>query len=374
MVSIGSNMNYLRFLPGFIVFIMTSFALPANLVSFKPSQSWPDDQGIHINAHGGGILFHDNTYFWFGEHKIEGRRGNSAQIGVHCYSSSDLYNWKDEGIALKVSDDPESEIVKGCIIERPKVIYNTATKKFVMWFHLELRGRGYEAARTAVAVSDTVTGPYDYIRSWRPNAAHHPINVTADDLIPAKENYFQRDIQNGQMARDMTLYVDEDGKAYHVAAAEENYTLHVSLLSDDYINFSGIYSRILIKMHREAPALCKYNGRYYLLSSGCTGWAPNAASYAVADNIFGPYDPVENPCVGLNPTNNLGAEFTFGGQSTFILPVHGKKDAYIAMFDLWQPRNPVDGCYIWLPIEFSSNGKMVIRYRETWDLSVFDDR
>ena len=36
---------------------------------------------------------------------------------------------------------PQSEITKGCILERPKVIYNTKTGKFVMWFHLELKGR-----------------------------------------------------------------------------------------------------------------------------------------------------------------------------------------------------------------------------------------
>lgn len=62
-----------------------------------------------------------------GEHKIEGEKGNYAQVGVHCYSSSDLYNWNDEGIALKVSSEPNSDIVQ-CILERPKVIYNPNTK------------------------------------------------------------------------------------------------------------------------------------------------------------------------------------------------------------------------------------------------------
>lgn len=63
-----------------------------------------------------------------GEHKIEGEKGNYAQVGVHCYSSSDLYNWNDEGIALKVSSEPNSDIAQGCILERPKVIYNPNTK------------------------------------------------------------------------------------------------------------------------------------------------------------------------------------------------------------------------------------------------------
>ena len=83
--------------------------------------------------YGLGILI-----YWFGEHKTEGSAGNLAQVGVHCYSSKDLYNWKDEGIALSVvPDDTTSHIVKGCVLERPKVIYNKKNDQYVMWFHLE---------------------------------------------------------------------------------------------------------------------------------------------------------------------------------------------------------------------------------------------
>lgn len=60
-------------------------------------------------------------------------------------------------MALSVSEEAGNEIEKGCIMERPKVIYNKRTKKFVMWFHLELKGKGYEAARAGVAVSDSPT-------------------------------------------------------------------------------------------------------------------------------------------------------------------------------------------------------------------------
>src|SRR4030042_3343454 len=91
--------------------------------SFLPGELCPDNNGVHLNAHGGGILLYDGVYYWFGEHKIEGEAGNRAEVGVHVYSSSDLYNWKDQGIALAVSEGPTSDIVKGCVIERPKVIH-----------------------------------------------------------------------------------------------------------------------------------------------------------------------------------------------------------------------------------------------------------
>lgn len=297
--------------------------------SFEPGEIWKDDQGVHINAHGGGVLFHDDTYYWFGEHKVAGHAGNRAQVGVHVYSSKDLYNWKDEGVALKVSDDPESEIVKGCIIERPKVIYNAKTEKFVMWFHLELKGTGYRAARSGIAVADQPCGPYKYIRSIRPNAGTWPQNVTPAEKDPAsiartkKENedfsggptpkHAQFNIlgshyEGGQMARDMNLFVDDDGKGYHIYSSEHNSTLHISLLTDDYLDHAGSYTRNFPFRWMEAPALFKRKGKYYLIASGCTRWAPNAARSAVADSIFGPWEELADPCVGINPQNELGPE------------------------------------------------------------------
>ena len=93
---------------------------PAAAGKFTPGAIWPDNNGVHINAHGGGVLFHGGTYSWFGEHKIEGPEGNRAMVGVHRYSSNDLYDWTDEGIALAVSEDPGSDIARGNVIERPK--------------------------------------------------------------------------------------------------------------------------------------------------------------------------------------------------------------------------------------------------------------
>ena len=342
--------------------------------SFAPGALWPDNKGAHINAHGGGILLHDGVYYWFGEHRE--KRGNSAQVGVHVYSSKDLYNWKDEGVALRVSNDPKSDITKGCMLERPKVIYNAKTGKFVMWFHLELKGHGYEAARAALAVADKPTGPYRYVKSLRPNAGVWPFNATAaekrdqpntkqwkQDIIGGK--LMRRDFAGGQMARDMTLFVDDDAKAYLICAAEDNKTLHIAELSDDYQSFSGKWARILPNEVNEAPAMFKKDGKYYLISSGCTGWAPNAARSAVADSIWGPWKNLGNPCRGSKEQTST----TFESQATYILPVPvaGKPDAFIYMGDRWRPNNPSDGRYIWLPIEWEKD-KPVLRWHDKWAL------
>jgi hypothetical protein len=69
--------------------------------------------------------------------------------------------------------------------------------------------------------------------------------------------------------------------------------------------------------------------------------------------------------------NQLGAEKTFGGQSTYILPVQGRRDAFIGLFDLWKPDNAIDGRYLWLPIRFTGEG-VAVTWANTWDLSAFD--
>jgi hypothetical protein len=343
-------------------------------VNFYPGAVWPDNNGVHINAHGGGILFQEGIYYWFGEHKIEGKKGNSAQVGIHCYSSNDLYHWKDEGIALKVTDDTKSDIARGSIIERPKVVYNHRTKKYVMWFHLELLGKVYSSALAGIATSDKVTGPYKYLKCFRANRGKMPLypagtpeneTVNCDDTVSVANKFFCRDMSSGQMVRDMTVFVDNDGRAYHVFSSEENYTLQIAELNDDYTGYTGKFVRVYIGHQTEAPALFKRNGRYYMLGSGCTGWAPNAARWFTANNIWGPWTFHGNPCYGPN------AELTFKGQSTYVLPVEGKKDAFIFMADLWRPDNAIDGRYIWLPITFKGDD-IQINWLDQWNLHIFD--
>ena len=351
----------------------------------RPMEIWPDNAGVHVNAHGGGILYHEGTYYWYGENKSD--TTSSAMVGIMCYSSPNLTDWKNEGAVLPVvTNDTTSEITQGCIMERPKVIYNEKTGKFVMWFHLELKGKGYAAARSAVAVADRPTGPFKYLRSGRINPGKLPFDMTDErravldtldagkytewwtpawyDAI-AKGLFVKRDLEGGQMARDMQLFVDDDGKAYHIYSSEDNLTLHIAELSDDYQSHTGKYTRIAPAGHNEAPALFKKDGTYWMITSGCTGWDPNEARMFSAPSIWGPWTQHPNPCVGKD------AELTFHGQSTFVLPVPGKKDAFIFMADNWRPKHPSDARYIWSPIQFNE-GKPVIQWRDSWTINDFD--
>ena len=309
---------------------------------------WLDTAGNPINAHGGGILYHDGKYYWYGEYK----KGETILpdwatwecyrtdvTGVSCYSSPDMLNWSFEGIVLPaVTDDPDHDLHTSKVLERPKVVYNKKTGKFVMWAHVE--SADYSKAAAGVAVSDSPTGPFKYLGSFRPNDA---------------------------MSRDQTIFVDDDGKAYQFASSENNATLYINELTDDYLRPTGKFTRNFIGESREAPAVFKHDGKYYLLSSGCTGWDPNQAELAVADSIMGEWKTIGDPCTGND------ADKTFYAQSTYVQPVYGKKDLVIAMFDRWNKTDLENSRYVWLPLNFD-NGKITIPWIEKWSTADYPDK
>lgn len=328
-----------------------------------------DTEGNLINAHGGNIMEHDGLFYWYGEHRGKGFPG-LYQKGVTCYTSPDLINWENRGVVLKVSNKKGSPIEEGGIIERPKVVYNPVTKKFVMWFHNELKGQGYAAANAAVAVADSPTGPFTFVTSGRVNPGIYPVNY-ADDikgkewsdsleswspdwLDAVKEGMLiERDLQDGQMARDMTIFVDDDGKAYHIYSSEENLTLHIAELNLNYTRHTGKYIRVAPGGHNEAPTMFKHGGKYWMITSGCTGWSPNEARLLSADSIMGEWTVHPNPCRGQK------ADKTFGAQGSYVMNINGN---LTFMADIWKPKNLDESSYMWLPIQFDKEGVPYITF------------
>ncbi len=305
---------------------------------FRPGDVWLDTDGQPIQAHGGGMLVHRGVYYWFGENKDAATVPSAVveyqiarPVGISCYSSTDLYHWTHEGVVLRAAAVQAQETEALRVMERPKVLYNARTRQFVMWFHAD--DADYSLARIGIATSDRPTGPYTYRGSIRPA---------------------------GHDSRDMTLYQDDDGTAVVVFASAWNQTLRVARLADDYLSTSGQATCHLIGQHREAPAVFRHHGRYYLLTSGCTGWDPNAALYAVAPTVFGPWEAKANPCVGP------GADRTFDAQGTYVLPVAGRPGAFIFMADRWKKHDLRDSRYVWLPIRFDGEVP-VIEWRDEWD-------
>lgn len=333
------NKNTLVFL---IMFLIPVISCRNSVTTgiLRPGEIWKDTDGNPINAHGGGILYQNGRYFWFGEIKkgktwlVPGLGWECYRVkagGVSCYSSDNLCDWKYEGVALKPdTTDSSGDLHFSRVIERPKVVYNRVTKKYVMWLHID--SEDYSYARAGVATSDRPEGPYTYLGSIRPN---------------------------GQMSRDMTIFQDDDDRAYLIFSSENNATMHICLLTDDYLKPSGFEKRIFIDKSREAPAMFRNNGKYYLITSACTGWSPNAAMLASADSVLGEWKELYNPCTGPD------CDQTYGSQSTFVISVKNRPGHFVFMADRWNKLNLEDSRYVWLPMVFR-NDSAIISWKDSW--------
>ncbi|MEQ4300066.1 RICIN domain-containing protein [Plantactinospora sp. B6F1] len=290
-------------------------------VTITNGTQFRDTGGNPLQAHGGGVLKVDNYYYWFGEN----RNADNTFRAVSVYRSTNLRDWEFRNNVLTQSSASELQVAN---IERPKVIYNASTGRYVMWMHKE-NGSNYSEARAAVASSGTVDGNYTYHGSFRPLGQH--------------------------MSRDITLYND-NGTAYMISAADENYDLHIYRLTADFLNVSTLVGNFWDGAHREAPAMFKRGGTYFLLTSAATGWNPNQARYATASSISGPW----------SGWTNVGDSTTFRSQPTFVLPIQGSATtSYLYMGDRWAGAwgGPVnDSQYVWLPITFPSSTSMSLAW------------
>ncbi|KAK9915194.1 hypothetical protein WJX75_005945 [Coccomyxa subellipsoidea] len=288
---------------------------------------WKDDKNEVIQAHGGSILYHEGVYYWYGENKggatLPPGSGKPPSIvhrvdviGISCYSSKDLLNWHHEGLALRAGQHPD--LAPSKVVERPRVLYNDMTKRYVMWMHID--EADYDLARCGVATAVKAGGPFTYRGSFRPH---------------------------GHMCRDFTVFKDDDRSAYIAYSSEDNKVMHIAQLSKDYTDVGKEYIRTMVGMSREAPAMFKYKGLYLMLTSGCTGWNPNRAEVFFARSPMGTWESLGNPCIG---GTIMAQQRTFFSQASHVLPMPGRPNEFLFLADRWLPSNLGSSRYIWLPM------------------------
>ncbi len=306
---------------------------------------WRDVQGNVLHAHGGCILFAEGYYWWYGENRLGNRY-------VSVYRSKDLENWEFRNDILTTESKTEPIRQKTDLtlkrengkvnIERPKVLFCEKTGKYVLWAHYE-NGENYLDARICIATCDTPDGDFTYHGSFNPY---------------------------GYMSRDCTLFRDDDGRTYFLSASRDNADLHVYLLTDDLLNVKKHINTLWQGEYREAPAVFKKNGKYYILSSYCTGWRPNQGAWAVGDSMDGEFTEL---C-------NFGDETTFHSQPAFVLPVEKNGETkYIYYGDRWCYKGDeltvaedfgdsmsyyIRSTYIVLPIRFTAEDEPYIEYED----------
>src|SRR5438477_4912277 len=145
-----SNRRSLAVLAALTVALVGAFAphaAQAATVTINPGTPWTDTAGNRLQAHGVGVFTVGSTYYMVGEDKSAG----ATFTAVACYSSTDLVHWSRQTDAL--SRQASGDLAAGRIVERPKVLFNSATGRYVMWMHID--NTSYTDRRAGVAVSTT---------------------------------------------------------------------------------------------------------------------------------------------------------------------------------------------------------------------------
>ena len=358
--------------------------------SFRPGQPWLDTEGKRIQAHGGSVFFENGVYYWYGENKEKTNGQNGIwHWGVRCYASRDLYNWEDLGLIIQPEpDDPLSSLHPSSQMDRPHIIYNSKTKKYVCW--LKVMGK---IQTETVLTADSLLGPYIKVREGL-----SPLGMSAGDF-------------------DLAI-ADRSGKAYYYFEKVHTETICAEL-NEEYTDVTGIFSSHFPHpcppYVREATAHFMRNGKHYLITSGTTGYLPNPSEIATADDWHGPFEVLGNPHYE-DETNT-----SFRSQISSVFRVQGKKDLYIACADRWAPdvdpheipyefysklyellftgrrekiaelaahygidmervreevydnrRNTSKADYVWLPLTFTEGGKVLIRWLNEWRVEDFE--
>jgi hypothetical protein len=350
--------------------------LQTTRTSITPGQVWLDTKGERIHTHGGSIITVDGVFYWYGENKERSTPGSGIwHYGVRCYSSTDLYNWEDRGLIIPPDlDDETSPLHPGQYLDRPHIIYNERTRKFVCW--VKVMTPGEPTQRSTVLEADSILGPYRIVRSW---------------LRPL-----------GMNAGDFDLVIDPtDGKGYYYFGRVHS-ELICADLTDDYTDVTGYYSthfpRVQPPFVREAPSYFHRKGLHYLITSGTTGYYPNASEIAVAPSYHGPFTVLGDPHVDDPSATSFRTQIS----SVFKHPF--KKDLYIAVGDRWLPTyddhgsvaaglfeqhyaqeqggdvEPIEELtsidisqadYVWLPLRF--DGSMAyIDWKDEWRVEDYD--
>lgn len=152
---------------------LLSVSLLIGHVAGMSTDCYQTNTGKHVQSHGAGIIQVNGTYYMIGEDKSNGPRNV-----VNCYSSTDLVEWRIEQAPLSMQG---GDLGTGRVVERPKVLHNKSTRKYVMLMHID--SGDYKEAKVGVATCDTVCGKYTYIKSFQPM---------------------------GKQSRDMGVFQDED--------------------------------------------------------------------------------------------------------------------------------------------------------------------
>lgn len=309
----------------------TAIAIKEDWKYAKESQAinsgipWFDTKGNIVSAHGACIIKEKNKFYLFGENHSD---TSNAFAGVNCYSSTNLYQWTFESLALPVQ--ATGKLGPNSVGERPKVMKCPTTGSYIMYLHTD--SLGYKNQFLGYAISKNIEGPYEFkgpilfegkpIRKW-----------------------------------DMGSFQDKDGTGYLLIHGGEIYRL-----GEDYTSIVEQTNKTMTAGF-ESPALFQKDSLYYFLGSNLTSWERNDNYYYTAKNLKGPWT-----YRGLFAPE---ASLTWNSQTSFVLPIMGTKTTtYLFMGDRWSyPKQHSAATYVWQPLNVSGHQISMPHFIPSWKVN-----
>ena len=303
--------------------LLCAHAWGAGWTTIRNGEVWLTEKGDTVQAHAPGFVYEEGRWYMCGED-----RSHPWDPDVNLYSSSDLQNWRFERkiIENRITDP---RLGRSRMIERAKLLKNPRTGKYVVWCHWE--SKNYGASEAACFEADAVDGTYNLVWSGRP-----------------------LDIKS----RDCNVFVDTDGKAYFVSTTNENQDLGLFQLSDDYLTATR-HTLLFPGDRREAPVIVHVGNRYFMLSSACTGWAPNQCKYSVSTDLHS----------GWSPLTDVGDRTCFRTQAAAVLEIRGtKQTTYLYVGDRWMDPTLPETKTIIFPLTFEG-GECQMHYCDQFEIN-----
>jgi beta-xylosidase len=234
------------------------------------------------------MVYKDKVYLYTGHDEAPAGKNGYVMHDWRCFSSSDMVNWTEHKVPLKVTDFAwaKADAWASQVIERNGKFY-----WYVAVEHGTIPGKAI-----GVAVSDSPVGPFKDARGSA---------LVTNDMTKAATHSWD-DI-------DPTVMIDDDGQAYLFWG---NGICYYAKLKANMTELDGPIQSIKLPNYTEAPWIHKRNGWYYL---SYASEFPEKISYAMSRNINGPwvYKGILNEIAGNSNTNHQ-AIIDFKGKSYFI--------------------------------------------------------
>ena len=276
-----------------------------------PGRPWLDVNGNRIQAHAGGFLYENGTYYWYGENKEH--TDGVCEIwtwGIRLYSSKDFYNWEDCGLIIPpVLDDPDSELFPEKRVDRPHIIKNRKTGKYVCW----LKNSGNDACFN-ILTADSLTGKWELI-----NEHYNPFGMRIGDF----------DIIIDEKTEKAYLYCEAEHKMVVGMRLDDSYTTAEKIVSRQYEGLNPPFTR-------EGITILKTEDKIFMLTSGMSGYVPNQSDCAVSDDFEKPFESIGDPHVDDDTLSSFNSQI---GQ---VFKVPGKKNLFLTVADRWVPKFMLD--------------------------------